>query len=179
MELVEKDSETVVEIDWDIKALAHPLSKYTVKEKIEAITLYVLHGNVREVSRRTGVPENRIHKWKSESQWWGVEVDKVRKAKQEELDAVMTSTIHTTLSELNDRVAKGDYQLDKNGDLIRVPLKAKDLAVTAAIIFDKRSLIRGDATRITTASTNSLQELESKFKEFAKELKEKDVVSEQ
>ena len=104
----------------------------------------------------------------------------MKKERQKELDTLLTNTIHKAVEDLNDRLSYGDYKLDaKTGELHRVPIGAKDIAVTLAIIYDKRALIRGEATAIRQESKATLESLENKFKQFAVELKEKDIVSKQ
>ena len=44
-----------------------------------------------------------------------------------------------------DRVRHGDYVLDKENEMRRIPMKSRDLAVAGmAVPFDKRMALRGD-----------------------------------
>lgn len=166
--------------DLDLTCLYHPRAVYTPEQKIECASLYMSIGSVKRVSQATGVPEDTIKKWIKNSPWWEEIWTKLRKEKQMELDQLFTNTIHKAVTDLGDRIANGDYKLNmRTGEQFRVPLGAKDLAVTLAIIYDKRALIRGEATSIKQESSTSLQVLEDKFKSFALQLKEKDIVSAQ
>ena len=168
--------------DWDLKALHHPLAQYSEEVKIKAVTTYALTGSVNQVVKATGLRQDLISNWKTRSAWWEDALKKVRKEKQDELDAVLTQTIDEAFEEVRDRIKDGDYLRDaKTGELYRVPMKGKELAVTAAVMFDKRSLIRGDATSISSKKQDPLKEIEDKLTAFAKmsmESREK-IVSEQ
>jgi len=160
-------------VDWDLRALEGPHTKYSAEIKIKAATVYVLTGSVSQVMKATNLPQQRISDWKTRSAWWDDAVRKIRKEKQDSLDSIMTDTIHSAMDEIVDRIKEGDVVRDtKTGDLVRVPMKGKELAVTAAVLFDKRSLIRGDATSISTKKQEPLKEIEDKLKEFAKLAKE-------
>lgn len=168
-----------VKEDFDLKALDHPSSKYTKEQKLSVITTYVLTGSVEQAGLNTGIPRKYIHSWKCKSPWWPIEVAKVRIQEQDKLDAVMTGVIDNTMGQLNDRILNGDWKKNtKTGELERIPLTAKDLAVVAGITFDKRQLIRGDATAITSRSSGTdLQELEAKMMGWAKKVQQEKVVN--
>lgn len=166
-----------VKEDFDLKALEHPKSKYTKEQKIAVISTYVLTGSVEQAGLNTGIPRMIIHSWKCHSPWWPIEVAKVRIQEQDKLDAVMTGVIDNTIDQLNDRILKGDWKKDtKTGKLERIPLTAKDLVVVAGITFDKRQLIRGDATSITSRSDTNLQDLEDKMMNWAKKVQQEKIV---
>jgi hypothetical protein len=54
-------------------------------------------------------------------------------------------------------------------------MKGRDIAVTLGVLYDKRALIRGDATSHTVSVSHDkkLEGLESKFKQFAMQLEAK------
>ncbi len=168
-----------VKEDFDLKALEHPRSYYTKEQKISAITTYVLTGSIEAAAKNAGVPRHNVSDWKCYSSWWPLEVAKVRIQEQDKLDAIMTGVIDNTMTQLNDRIEHGDWKKNtKTGELERIPLTAKDLSIVAGITFDKRQLIRGDATAITSRSSSTdLKELEDKMMGWAKKVQQEKVVN--
>jgi hypothetical protein len=156
-------------IDWDLKLLDHPQSKYTPEQKIAVMTNYFVYGNLEKASRYANVPYDIVRDWHTRSAWWATEFDKIRTAKQEELDSTFTTILHDCMADLKKRLKEGDMVLDKNNELRAIPVKAKDLAVIGGVLFDKRQLLRGNATKISQ-STSSLSDLEEKFKQFSAKL---------
>ncbi len=159
-------------VDWDLKLLEHPNSVYSAEQKIAVMTNYFVYGNLEKASKYANVPYDIVRDWHTRSAWWTSEFEKIRAAKQDELDSTFTTILHDCMSHLKKRLVEGDVILDKNNELINIPVKAKDLAVIGAVVFDKRQLLRGNATKISQSSS-SLQDLEEKFKQFSSKLTEK------
>lgn len=157
--------------------------KYTPEQKIQSVMYYLaLGGNAKKVERKIGVPASTIRKWKSTAPWWDMVMSKARMIKQDELDAMFTIVIHDVVDEIQDRIRGGDYKYDtKTGQTVRVPVSAKDLVIIQSMMFDKRSLLRGDPTSIKKESSpaDSLKQIENKLLKTIKDAKEQNVVSEQ
>jgi hypothetical protein len=166
--------------DFDTSYIDHPLAKYTPETKIKFVGVFFETGSVNAASDSCGVPRDLGHHWKKDSPWFDETLAALRREKQKELDAVLTQAIQKSLASVIDRIEDGDFFHDvKTGEIKRIPMKGKELAVTLAVLYDKRALLRGDATQIKQESKATLQSLEDKFKQFALTLKEKDVVSNQ
>lgn len=170
------ESITVLE-DFDLSFLDHPCAVYSKELKIQACSIFTSIGSVRKTAESLGLPIPVVDHWKKEAPWWNELTQHFRKEKQQELDALLTNAVHKAVNDLTDRLENGDFKLDlKTGELHRVPVGAKDLAVISAIVYDKRALLRGEATQIRVDSKGTLEALENKFKNFALQLKEKDVI---
>lgn len=165
--------------DVDLSYLESPFAKYPKELKIKAAATYLTSGNVTETAVSCGLDQRLVSDWKNNSKWWPQLIEDMRKAKQDQLDAVLTHAIDNLLDKLGTRIEEGDPYVKKDGTIGYMPVKTKDLAVTMAVLYDKRALVRGEATSIRKESTESLKTLENRFKEFALQLKEKDVVSTQ
>lgn len=173
--VLEKD----VEEDYDLRFLDHHNSTYSREQKLAAVQTYMLTGSLTQTALNTGLPDRLIINWKQNAVWWDEALEKARKLKQDTLDATLTNTIHNVTKKLVERLEEGDPYIKKDGDIGFMPIKFKELAVGMAVLYDKRALIRGEATSIRKESQESLKTLENRFKEFALQLKEKDVVSKQ
>ena len=82
-----------------------------------------------------------MNDWTTQS-WFGTLLAEVRQEKNAELDAAYTRILHKATDELIDRLENGDPVVI-NGKVARKPVAARDLALVAAITFDKRTLASG------------------------------------
>lgn len=138
--------------------------------KIEAAALWAATRNMTTVSELTGVTQDRLRKWRNEP-WFQNVVARCVKDKNDELDQALTEIMHKATEMLKDRLEKGNVQVNyRNGQQFVVPLNSRDLVMTLGILFDKRQLIRGEATSRTENMTSSqkLEELKSHFLQFSK-----------
>lgn len=163
-------------LDIELSDLYATNSKYTPEEKIEVVMCYFLTGKsnyaakMAKEHRGINVKPDLIRYWKSKALWWDDVYGQCKKLKNEELDTACTNLIHSNLEQIADRVAKGDYRLNtKTGEQIRVPMNGRDLVIVMGTIFDKRQLVRGEATSRTdkVSESDRLKKLEDKFLEMA------------
>ena len=154
--------------------------QYTPEQKIQTVMYYLTEGGkASRVAKKTGIKASTIRKWKSSAPWWGEVMKKCRAIKQDELDAAFTLVIHDTVDRIHERVLHGDVKLDKEGNLVAVPMSGKDLAYVANSLFDKRSLLRGDPTTLKkdVSTTDQLKAVEQKLLKAMEDAKERNVVS--
>lgn len=140
-------------------------------KKVEAATLHVAIGNLVKVSELTKVPVGTLRQW-ADNDWWLVTQQRVKREAIEETDARFSKLIDKAINKLEKAVESGDYMYDiKKGELVNIPMTGRDLAMVTGITFDKRQLLRGEATRITKTSDpeKHLAELARKFAELVQE----------
>ena len=140
--------------------------EYTPEKKIAAVTLYFSLGSFKETGKQLGIPWDTISRWRKQSSWWEEITHKLRKEKQDELDAMMTTYLHEAQEQALDRIRHGDFKLTAAGELKRIPMSGRDIALTSVAFFDKRALIRGDATSIARRQ-DPLKEIKGKLEAFA------------
>jgi len=141
-------------------------SKYTDKERMEVIAHYAVLGNQTKVSELTNIPQQTISQW-SKNEWWQEALSRVRLEKAEELDAMLTNSIHKALDQVQDRIDNGD-EIIQSGQALRRKMTGKDLATTAGILFDKRQISRNLPTSISAKTDDAkLLELQAKFEALA------------
>ena len=158
--------------EFDLVSLNHPLSKYTVEQKIQCVTLYATTGRIKDIHKATGVPSGTINQWKNKAAWWDEALAEVRLTKNEELDALLTYGLHKASEEMVDRLENGNEAL-VNGEVVRVKVPARELAQAVNCLYEKRALIRGTATSVTEKKVD-FSDLALQFKEFSKELQKSD-----
>lgn len=152
-----------------VKLAHHKPSWYPEEKKIEAATLYAVTGNLKQVSELTKVSTQTLRNWQAEP-WWGTVMEKVRRDHNEDIDGKFTGIIQQSLEVLLDRLHNGDVVILKDGTERRKPLSARDAAIVQAIIFDKRQLVRGEATtRVEKVDSEAKQKkLKDLFERFAR-----------
>lgn len=161
-------------IQIDLKDLYASHSKYTPEEKIRAVMIYVTTGTIKASAKKAGIPQQTLQHWKQHAEWWDDTVRECRKKKQDELDAMYTEVIHDIVEQVHDRVINGDTKVDKNGNQYKLPMGGKDLAITMAVTFDKRQLLRGEATSRVEKVTEKdrIERLANSFKVMAQKMKD-------
>ncbi len=158
-----------------------PRCKYAPEMKIYAATCYMLTGTTQGTARMCQMSQQTISTWKNHSEWWHTVLAAVKVDKQEELDAEITTLIHTSVGAMQDRLEHGDeivqFKYNKateDYDIVRSTkaISARDLTAMLNILYDKRSMLRGDPTSITRpASTkDTLQHLKDEFKGIAEQV---------
>ena len=80
--------------------------------------------------------------------------------------------IEAAADELLDRLQNGDPVMDRTtGEIGRVPVKARDLAVAGGVTFDKMRLLDHQPTRIT--ATTDVSKLAEQFAALSQQWQEK------
>ena len=127
-------------------------SYYTDEQRRQAVIAYEVHGNLEHVERTIGIPARTISDW-TKTDWWNHLTTEVRSQVSARIGSNITRILEKTLNSLDDRIDNGDVVLTKDGEQRRIPMKGRDLAVTGAILFDKRQLLMNRATSISENRT--------------------------
>ena len=132
---------------------------YTPDQRMQAALAWVVSGTGAEASRICNIPATTISDW-THQPWWESLVVEARRLKDVELDRKLSGVIDKCMQRLAER-------LDKDESINNI----KDLAVVAAVAYDKRALMRGDPTsRVEKVSTEQrLNRLTEKFRAVAAE----------
>ena len=142
-------------------------NKYGPKEKLRAAMAYLITGNSVEASKVCGIPDKTIRDWTREV-WWADFIADARKEKNDELDAAFTDILHKAVGEVKDRIVNGDEVIDvKTGAKERRKVSARDATLVAAVLTDKRAILRGEPTRISKNISEK-----DRLKELAKDLED-------
>lgn len=139
-------------------------------KKIEAATLFAVTKSVSQVAQLSGVQEAVIRRWRTEP-WFLSIVQQVVYEKNELLDSKITDILEKCTDLIWKRLTEGDIRVNwKTGEEFVVPLDARGLALVYGIMFDKRQLLRGEATsrHETVTADSRLQTLKEEFEKFSK-----------
>lgn len=133
-------------------------SSYTTEQKSLVASSFISTGSLRKTSLVTGVPLSTIHGW-AHSDWWQTLSDSLRTQYRAELEAKIRTIVFQNLEQLADRLANGDVAITKGGNVIRHPIKARDLVFMMGTMFDKHKALvdalshvpNGDSQLVTLA----------------------------
>lgn len=154
--------------------LIGPGSKYSDEDRRRAAIEYALLGSVKKVSQTTGIPVGTLHSWRH-TDWWHTVLAEVQTEKEALILAKNTEIIESSLSELHDRITKGDYVFNKAGEMVRRPMSGKDLAIVGGVSFDKRRLSLNLPTSINASggTTDAIKKLAAEFQALSTRFHEK------
>ena len=140
---------------------------YPPEKVVEAATIYAVTGNLQKTSELVKVPLKDLRKLTKTDDFLLV-LREVREENSEYFDIKMSSVIKKALEKLESAIDDGDSVLNKHGEVVQLPVKAKDLAFISSITFDKLQLQRGKPTSLTgNTDTARLEKLAMKFIELA------------
>lgn len=102
------------------------ISVYSWEKKMEAVSRYMLLGNMRVVSEQLNVPYSVLADWKR-SDWWPEMVDSLKRQKKSKTNEHLTKIIETSLDIVQDRLENGDFFVNqKTGKVDRKPVSIRD-----------------------------------------------------
>ncbi len=154
------------------KQKRHARHWWPEEKKVEAATIHAACGNTSRTAELTKIPVNTIRAWKEE-EWWMVLQARIRREGNEEVDNKLSKIVAKALDKIEDAVEHGNYSYDvKRGTLHRVPINARDLAIVTNSAFDKRQLLRGEATKIVKA-VNTEEHLDKLAEKFIEAVRKK------
>jgi hypothetical protein len=147
--------------------------RYTEADKDRAAVMLLIHGNPTAVADACGIPGETVRFWARQPEW-AERMARVRHTNVSELDAYWTRYLPKAMEAMFDRLENGDWKAipgkDESGAPVavryRLPMSARDIAITMAIVFDKRQIIRNLPTSIRGQSG------EDRWKDLARGLEQ-------
>lgn len=163
--------ENMSDVSLPAEAIAAPElhgRSHSWEKRMDAVSKYMLLGNMRVVSEQTGIQYSTLVDWKK-SDWWPEMVDQIRRQKKTKTSDSITKIIEGSLEVLQDRLENGDWVLNnKTGEIIRKPVGVKDAAVIANQLMQRQIQLE-DLIERTSKSSDTVQEtLVALATEFAK-----------
>jgi len=140
-------------------------------QKVGACTTYLASGNMSLTSVATSIPLVTLNKWKV-APWWKQMVDDIRSEENLQLDSKLAKVVNKSVDQLMERVENGDYMFDqKTGQLVRIPIKARDAAKITSDMIDRRQMLQGlqvEKKEGATKLEERLLKLAEQFASFGK-----------
>ena len=144
--------------------------KHTIENRYRAAAALIATGNSMDASRESGIPASTIRHWTHNDDDFQMICQEIRTEFGERIKHQLAEIIHESAKETLDRVKNGDVIRDtKTGELVRVPIKGRDLAIIGGVAFDKLRLAENQPTNIVQheSSENSIKRFTEKFEAIA------------
>jgi hypothetical protein len=149
---------------------------FSMERRRQIVWDYMIEGNASKVARMHNIDGTTIGKWKKRD-WWEDLMQEAHDLYEQQLRARMNKVIDKALEKTEERLENGDVIFDaKRGELVAVPVKAKDAATIAGIQYDKRRLSLNLPTSIGGQSgSKQIEALADKFASLAKNFEYKQI----
>ena len=146
-----------------------PNTTWSQESRLQAVSQYLVLGNMALVSSMTGIPHQLLRSWKGQP-WWKEMENEVRLTENIEMDSKLSKIVDKSLDAVIDRVENGEFFYDqKTGQVRRKPASLKDVAKVSVDLLTKRELLRGNATeRKETTQVSVTEQLKQLALEFAR-----------
>ncbi len=142
-------------------------TKHALEDRYKAAAALVATSNSKAASRESGIPASTIRHWTQNDDDFQMMCQEIRTEFGEKIKIKLAEIIDESADQTLDRIRNGDVIRDpKTGELVRVPIKGRDLAIIGAVAFDKHRLILNQPTSITQSS-GGLDAMVKKFEAIA------------
>lgn len=155
------------------------LGAYSPKQRLEAVTAYLMLGKVTLVAASLGIPEETIRNWKR-TDWWREAEAEVRSANNVEVSGRLKQIITKSMTVIEDRLDNGDFQYNpKTGNFSRKPVAAKVAGDILSKAIDKQVLlekIEREPVADQAKIEDRLKTIQEKLLEFSRFAKAKEIL---
>ena len=146
-----------------------PNTTWSMEARIQAVSQYLVLGNMALVSATTGIPHQLLRGWKAQPWWKDLEAQ-VRATENIQTDSKLTKIVDKSLDAVIDRLENGEFFYNKKtGMVMRQEASLRDVAKVGVEFLTKRELLRGNATeRKETTQVSVAEQLKELALEFSK-----------
>jgi len=124
-------------------------TKHTREDRYKAAAGLVATGNSKAASRESGIPASTIRHWSHNDDDFQLMCQEIKTEFGEKIKYKFAEIINESADQTLDRIRNGDViRNPKTGELVRVPVKARDLAIIGGVNFDKLRLAENQPTNI-------------------------------
>ena len=157
----------------NLKRSSDDKTNYPVEKKIEAVTHYMLLGNMRQVSVLTGIAYSTLRLWKTNAWWKDLEAE-IKAARRMQVNTKLSKIVDKALEAVEDRLDNGDIRFNpKTNELERVPVSALTATkITTDLMQRQEALEKVSLAEVehqqTQTIADQLQFLATQFAAFNK-----------
>ncbi len=145
-------------------------TKHTRTDRYKAAAALVATGNSKAASRESGIPASTIRHWSHNDDDFQMMCQEIRTEFGEKIKNKLAEIIYESADQTLDRIRNGDVIRDtKTGELVRVPVKARDLAIIGGVAFDKLRLAENQPTSIQ-GQPGDMKALANEFAKLSDEM---------
>lgn len=144
-------------------------SKYNNLDRIQAVSIFIVIGKIRETARYCGLAYNTLFSW-TQTDWWADCINQAHGINRHVINARSAAVINQAFDGVQDRLTNGDYATYDHvrDEIIYKPVSAKDCAVIFGIMFTNQRINNSLATTITHSTTTHLIDIQAQFKDMSK-----------
>lgn len=142
--------------------------QWSDKQKMEAVTSWMLLGNLALTSRLLSIPEITLRVWKT-TEWWKNLVEDIKLQENIQMSGRLKKIVDASLTAVEDRLLNGDWIYDqKTGHMIRKQVGIKDAHKVSTDLMDRQKALEKATQPVTQAEQNDdkLLKLAEKFAAF-------------
>lgn len=116
-------------------------SVWTQNQRLQAVSTYLMLGNMAETAIVTGIPLPTLKMWKT-TDWFKEYCLQLQSEDVQQMDSNLKRVINKALKATEDRLDLGDAQFDqKTGAIVRIPVKAHvALKITTELMTKQQKL---------------------------------------
>lgn len=148
-------------------------SKYPVEKRLEAVTLYMACGNMRQVEAVTGISYSNLRAWRDQDWWKEMEIE-IKAARKSAVATKLNKIVDKALNMVEDRVDNGDWKYNRESqEFERVPLSALTVNKIAVDLLQRgESIEKLQQETVTVQNQQTIQDtlkmLAAEFASFNK-----------
>lgn len=152
------------------------LTTYTENQKIEAVKLWLVVGNLTHTAAALKIPYETLKTWRY-SDWWEKLAVEIKAEGRIELSAKLKKIAEKALEATLDRIENGDWQMSPTGELVRRPVAAAVVSKIATDAISKaEELERVPETTSLQSVNDRLKSLAQNFESFSKKVRKVEVI---
>lgn len=143
--------------------------RWSDSQKLEAVTTYLMLGNLRLTAAVLKIPEETVRTWRK-STWWKDIEGELRIQDELQLSARLKKVMEKSLEAVDDRLDNGDYVYDqKTGQMRRKPVSMRDAHKVSMDLIEKRNLLLNNNQPAPSDEqmSDKLLKMMKQFAEFA------------
>ena len=145
-------------------------SVWSQNQRLQAVSTYLMLGNMAETAIVTGIPLPTLKLWK-QMDWFKEFSLQLKTEDVQQMDSNLKRVINKALKATEERIDFGDAQFDqRTGDIVRVPIKAHvALKITTDLLAKQQKLEENPINREEVEKTidERLLKLSAEFAKFA------------
>ena len=152
------------------------LTTYTQNQKIEAVKLWLVVGNLTQTAAALKIPYDTVKQWRY-SDWWEKLAVEIKAEGRMEMGAKLKKIAERALDATLDRIENGDWQMSPTGELVRRPVAAAVVSKIATDAISKAEELEKTPETTSLQSVNDrLKALALNFEKFSKKIHKIDVI---
>jgi len=151
------------------KNYSRAVQAYPESTKLEAVKLWMVIGNLRQVAAAMDLNFTTVRTWRY-SEWWENMVQEIRSEDHIKLSNKLKKVAQKAIEVMGDRLENGDYIYDqKTGSIIRKEVNLRDATLAFNSIHDRELKLEAKPQDEAQqkAIVDRLAALASKFEEIA------------